>query len=206
MFNKLLDKTLKCGVTNGSRYNLSAEIPEYRTPSGQQAHLTLKGYIVFRENYYTSKPPEPGDGGMYPYVASDIDRWEWTWVSPVPLADFGNQDRFHQAGSNGTIEFHNDPNDASRPGDGFLPAWTFDLPGSSIHSHVNDLAGGTPGYYDMGINGAFPNYEMTETIRFDVDSSNFFGGPQTITHDVTFTRAPERFCPLAPLWRWLYKL
>lgn len=207
MFNKLLNKLLKCGITDGTRYNISGMVTDFPNPSDQSAVLTLSGYMEIKENYYTPRPPAMGNGLPYPYVASDIDQWQWTWTASEPLVDYGNQTSFIKQGNGGTIEFHNDENDKDRPGDVFLPAWELDLTGSNNEFHTNDLAeiGGTP-RYDMGISGTSPNYEITDTLIFHVDETNFLGGGHIITHVVTFTREPKRFCPLAPLWRWLYRL
>lgn len=206
MLNKLFDSIFQCGITGNTRFNVSATNSFISHPSEQEVTFTLSGYMVILENYYVPYPPEATHGLLFPYAASDIGDWEWTWTSSAPLIDYGNQVHFHKEGNGGKIQFHNDindPNREDRAGDVLLPAWTLALTDSGIFFHTNDYEHSYPWHYDKGVTGIFPNYELTDTLIFHSDESEFFGPRMNV---VTFTKAPRRCCPLRPLWRWLYRL
>lgn len=205
MLKKLLDSIFPCGIIGNTRFNVTVTTNFTSQPSGQEVTFTLSGYMVILENYYVPHPPATAHGLLYPYAASDIGDWEWTWTASEPLIDYGNQVRFHKEGNGGKIEFHNDENDPNldRAGDVFLPAWTLDLTGSEIYFHLNDWEHSYPWHYDKGVSGIFPNYELTDTILFHGEESDFVG-PKT--YMATFTKVPKPCCTLRPLWRWLYRL
>ena len=173
------------GMANATLYNVS-KLTDSRG-------FDVNGYIEFSDNYYYSRAPSVGDGGaLYPWVSSDIISWFWTLtIYDTSLLDQGYESEYQKSGNGGSIQFHNDINDSSRPGDGFLVAFSLGLSGSNISFYDNDLdrTWNSP-KYDMGIVGSYPDYTKTNTFEFDVFSDVFSDGRQLGNYSINLTQVP----------------